>query len=107
MELLVVHEPCREAGGRPLGEQRGGEQSLAVPTKGAGNVAVLADEYAAEVRIYPRQRPQSLQPGTPSHRSTDLPGTTLRRTGRVAGACQPNVAVKDRNASCGERFALD
>ncbi len=33
-------------GGRPLGEQEGGEQPSAVPTTGASNVAVQANEDA-------------------------------------------------------------
>lgn len=49
---------------------------------------------AAKIRIRPRQRPQPLQPGAPPHRSTDLPGTTLRRAGGVASACQLNMPSK-------------
>ena len=72
------------AGDRPLGQQPGREQPPAVPTTGASHAPVPADEDATEVRLRPRQRPQPLQHGAPPHRSTDLPGTTLRRTGGVA-----------------------
>nr|GFD60066.1 hypothetical protein [Tanacetum cinerariifolium] len=76
-----------KAGGGSLGQQPGGELAPAVPTTRAGDAQVQADEDAAEVRIGSRQHPQPLQPGAPSHRSTDLQGTTLRRLGGVAGPC--------------------
>ncbi len=38
--------------------------------------------------IRPRQPPQPLQPGAPPHRSTHLPGMTLRRAGGVASPCK-------------------
>jgi transposase-like protein len=78
----------RTSGDRPLGEQPGGKQPSAVSTKGAGNAEVQADEDAAKIRFRPRQRPQSLQPRTPSHRPTDLQGTTLHRAGGVADPCK-------------------
>jgi len=76
----------REAGGRPLGQQPGGELTPPVSTTREGDAPVQADEDAAEVRFRARQHQQPLQPGAPSHRPTDLPGTTLRSPCGVAGA---------------------
>lgn len=66
-----------------------------------------ADEAAADVRICPRRRPRPRGRGTPRHRSTDLPGTTLRRTGGVAGACERSRCARNRNAPRGKWFAFD
>ncbi len=79
---------AREAGSGPLGQQPGGGLTPAVPTTRTGDAALPADENAAEVRFRAGQRAQPLQPGAPSHRPTDLPGTTLRSAGGVAGARQ-------------------
>ncbi len=76
---------CRkEAGGRSLGQQPGRKFPSAIPTTRAGDAALQANGQSAEVRLGPRQRPQPLQPGTPSRRPTDLQGTTLRRSCGVA-----------------------
>ena len=50
----------RQTTGRPLGQQPGGEQPSALPTTRASDAAVPTDEDAAEVRLRPCQRPQSL-----------------------------------------------
>ena len=84
---------CRQAGGRPLGQQPGRKQPLSVPTTRAGDDQVQATEDLTEVRLGPCQRPQPFQPGAPSRRSPDIQGTPLSRLGRVANrrelGCHP------------------
>lgn len=78
----------------------GGEQSPAVPTTRASDAADSTDEDLAKVRIGPCQHPRRLPPEAPPYRPTNLPGTTVRRAGRVAGArelsrehCSPTCIV--------------
>lgn len=48
-----------------LGQQPGGAEPPAVPATRASPAQVPTDEEPTEVRLGPRQRPQSLQPRTP------------------------------------------
>ena len=68
-------------GGRPLGQQPGGELPPAVPTTRAGDAAVPANEDAAAVRLNSRRLPQPLQPGAPPRQPRHLRGKTLSRPG--------------------------
>lgn len=78
---------------RPDTSKPGAVSTPVVPTAGAGDAKVQADDDATDVGFHPCQRPQAVQTRMASCRSP---------------ACkeQRSVAFKDRIAPCGERFAL-
>ena len=69
----------REAGGRPLGQQPGGEQPPAVPTTRAGDAPVPADEDAY------RSSPRS----TPTSTTTSISNATSSTARPTRNAAQP------------------
>ena len=87
---------CREAGGRPLGQQPGREQPPAVPTTRAGDAAVPADEDL--YRSSPRSTPTSTTTSTwNATSSTDRPTRNAARPHWPSGSRSwGRRALKDR-----------
>ncbi len=73
-----------------------GELAPAVQATRASDAAVPPDANVTEVRLSPRQRPQPLQPRTPSRRPPDIQAAPLRGARSVAGARQLTRRLRSR-----------